>query len=40
MGIDEMIEELQGFVTNEEFLNRVRDLLTKIKDKLNNIIGN
>ena len=40
MSVDEMIEEMQGFITNEEFLNRVRDLLTRIKDRLNNIVSN
>ncbi|WP_243678450.1 hypothetical protein [Vulcanisaeta distributa] len=39
MGVDEMMEELHGFIVDEDFLNKVRDLLIKIKDRLNNIIG-
>ncbi|GAB6946478.1 hypothetical protein JCM16161A_06080 [Vulcanisaeta sp. JCM 16161] len=39
MGVDEMIEELRGFIVDDNFLNRVRDLLVRIKDRLDNIVG-
>ncbi len=39
MDVDEMIEELRGFSTDEEFLNRVKDLLIKVKDRLNEVVG-
>ncbi|ADN51192.1 hypothetical protein [Vulcanisaeta distributa] len=39
MSVDEMIEELHGFIVDEDFLNRVKDLLIKIKGRLSNIVS-
>ncbi len=39
MSVDEMIEELHGFIVDEDFLNRIKDLLIKIKGRLSNIVS-
>lgn len=39
MSIDEIMNELQGLITDEEFLSEIRKLLLKIKDKLNHILA-
>jgi len=39
MSVNEMIDELQGLIADKDFLNRVRDLLFRIKDRLNSIVS-
>ncbi len=39
MSVDEMVEELHGFVVDEGFLNRVKDLLVRIKGRLGDVVG-
>lgn len=39
MGVDEIIEELRGFIVDEGFLDRIKDLLLRIKDRLDAVIN-
>jgi hypothetical protein len=40
MDVDEMIEELRNFITDEDFMNEIRDLLLKVKARLESMLGN
>lgn len=40
MGVDDMLNELRGFVIDEDFLNEVRGLLIKLKSRLDSLMGN
>jgi len=35
-----MIEELRNFITDEDFMNEIRDLLLKVKARLESMLGN
>ncbi len=39
MSVDEIMNELQGFIIDDEFLSEVRNLLLKIRDKLSYILA-